>query len=474
MPGRGKRKSSALSTRGGFTTSPFMKKVGSVVTAKDVAQFVKYAAGSSPRAQKFVEESMRNISKAQAGVRVADKVIDIVKEGFGDEPGKEVIAETSTTVTGSSNLSSTLGKKYKTKFFVGQRPTKAVVDAGKQNGTTKQDYNDTMTVSDPVIRAALTLKTGFNQKLFAAYNSRSYWEFAKMEELVDAASFERMTGGFQRAYWLTKHFGVKYRMLNRNKYLKMKVKVHFVRQLKVGFSPLEWFQDCFNTTLPTVGDTNKLSIPFNTQLTPRIDEVSGTVSSCGVDPYRGSITKARIFGDAFEVQKSFSRTLDPGEVWEIDYRHFTGPGMRLDNIITSDATGTTADSAAVFYYPIFEIVGPQVECYDSEDGDEAYIGTSSGAIQLEMKRYFEIVQAPTNPNDVYDPTDGYQSTKWAYRVYTSDTTSTGTSSPVRIFNVDYGDILRGGGSAAPGKYIIPVTTDQSVVRGGKTGQPTGA
>lgn len=85
-----------------------------------------------------------------------------------------------------------------------------------------------------------------------------------------------------------------------------------------------------------------------------------------------------------------------------------------------------------------------------------------------MKKHCEIVQASFDPSNLYEANDGYNEQRWAYRVYSNSMTSPDTTAITRRFSVPYDDILIPGQVAQLDKYIIPVTTDQQVVRGGKT------
>lgn len=463
----------ALKVKGGFLPKQpaFLKRIGTQVTPRDVAGLVKYAASKAADPNFSMQESLKSLSQRVA-VEAGKKVFEVIEEGLAGQEAQETIAESETTVVGRTNPSSTVGKTYRTKFNVGRRPTKTVNALAKTNGTTKYVALDTNTTTEGPLRESLTLRTGFNQKTIAAFGDASYWSMLDLETLTDAATFQRSVGSFQRAYWMTRSFGVKYKMMNRNKFNKMKVKVHFCRLEKPDFGPLEWFRDCFNTTLPTVATTNIQTIPYNLQLTDRKpalpDAKYALTSYCSVDPVMGSIRKSKIFEEVFTIQKTFSRWLDPGEVWELDYNHFTGPGLKLDSIILQEDSLSFESSASAFYYPIFEVVGPQVECYDSENGSNSYIGTCSGSIQFEMRKHCEIVQASYDPNNLYNTNDGYSEQRWAYRVYTDSLTSPVPEAITRRFNVDYENILLPGQVAAADKYVIPVTTDQQVVRGGKT------
>ncbi len=181
---------------------------------------------------------------------------------------------------------------------------------------------------------------------------------------------------------------------------------------------------------------------------------------------------ARLFDECFTIQKTFSQVLEPGEEWEIDYTHMTGPGIRLSHLITQGDSFAWDEDGAAFYYPIFEMVGVPVECYDSENVDNSYIGTSSGSIQIEMRKQCEIVQSQSNPSNLFETQDGFEDKRWAYRVYTDSAMSSATGSLNRRFNVPYVDIQKVGNSAAPNKYVIPITTNQQVTRGGYTNIPS--
>lgn len=453
------RKSVKKIPRGGFT-NPGMTSV------KAIGRLIEQNAGRGSSAGSYVRRSLSRLEQAKVVADIAGTAYSVVSDGIARGRDKDTIAESKTTTTGTFSPSSTVGRKFRTEFTVGKMPTSSVKQMERLGGSRKLVSHDTEVSDVASTRDSLTLRTGFNQKTVKAYDQRSYWDMEDLISLSDASSFTRNWTQWQKAYWMTKFFGVKYKMYNKNKYTSMKVNVHFVKLLAPLYGPKEYLAESFSATLPNVATVQEGTIPYNLQMTAMTNDANSL--RVGIDPQLGSLRKANSFNSVFKIEKTFSRNIAPGETWELDYKHYTGPGLCLNDIIRQEQdTNTFSQDAPAFFYPIFEIVGSQVECVDSTDEFKSYIGNSSGSVQLEMKKYCEIVTNTSGLSEVYDLT-GLKRGQWAFKVYTDYSTGSSTTSVLRRFNVDVTDILREGEAAAAGKFIIPVSTETNTARGGRS------
>jgi len=455
-----------LSIRGGFVGSMPRGKM----TPQGVYKTVAANLGTGPSAISNGRAFISSMASAKAALDVAGATIDVVGQVRALGQAGNTTAVSRTTSSGLATNTSAIGRKFKTTFDVGRPSTRIVNEKGRTSGTRKLTQFDTSVQNlDPTspARTSLTMTTGANQKFVYAYDNRSYWTMKDLEDLTDASVYNASKNQSQKAYWLTKYFGVKYRLMNTNKYLKVKVKVHWLKSLKTGFAPKEWVRDCTkNDGLP--GTENNIQwIPYNTQLTTGTDNPERF--GVGIDPQLGSMNKSKLFGMVFQTVKTFTKTMEPGESWEIDYKHHTGPGIRLNDMVITKDSVSWAEGAAAFYYPMFEIVGVPVEVVNASNRDSSFIATSSGAVQLEMKKYCEIVNSDLTSPEVFDAQGGYERNNWAYRVFTDySTTATESQQITRRFNIDYNNILKEGEADAAGKYIIPITTELQKVRAGKS------
>lgn len=457
-----------LIIRGGFVPS-----IPKTATPERVMKTVGASLGSGPDPVSRGRDFVATMAKAKTVLDVAGKTIDVVAQAKAMGQSGDTTAVSETTVSGIANPNSAIGRKFKTKFMVGQKPTRIVNEKGRLNGTRKITQYDTQvqdTVSTGAQRQSLTMTTGANQKSFYGFDERSYWTLNDLEGLVDAASYSSAKNHAQIVYWMTKYFGTRITMMNTNKYLKMRVRVHWLKANQTGFTPKDWLADMVKAaSLPAPTDTEADWVPYNLQLTPA--ENTSQRFSVALDPKLGSMRKSKLFEVIFDTTKTFTKTLEPGETWEMDYCHYTGPGVKVNDLIITDDLATYATSAAAFYYPMFEIVGKPSEVVDSQNRESSFIATNAGAIQLEFKKYCEIVSADISTANLYDTgtAGGYEADQWAYRVFTDyATTNTDTGIINRRFNVNYTDILKAGEADAAGKYIIPLTSDTAKVRGGRS------
>ena len=460
------------SARGTFNVAKSTGKYVPMVTR--ISNGIKNNAKTSrhPLTQGCIE--MLNAAAYSAGVKIGDTLIDVAKDSLLND-GKKVPTMESHSITTTKKSSVLSGVCHKTKFHVGRPTSRSIINAGKQNGTRKFTYADTMTdIQDAAGRTALSIIPGFNRKGVISYDSKSYWSYADLFTFFPFSTYVRPTTKSQRSYLLTKYFGTKTKVMNQNKYTNVKIKVNWVRQLLTGETPLAQLSDCFTDTLPVVANPENNTIPFNLQMENK--EALGTRLYCSIDPVDGSLNKAPNYRENFEVVRTMSKTLKPGDIWEIDYCHYTGPGLVLEDMWDKyvDRAGDTGfnENATAFYYPIFEMVGPQVEAFESTDtfGLQSYIGTAPCAVHFEFSKYAEIVENSRNIetaiNEVANE-GGLKANRWAIKTYTVPGPLFATGTVARRFSLGIGDILKTGEAAAASKYIIPVTTEYNVDRGGR-------
>lgn len=425
------------------------------------------------RSKNPIEQAAVDALKAaayNASVKFGGTVIEVLKDSVSQ--GSHKVAAKESNAKGTLKYESAgSGVVHKTEFSAG-RPSSSIVNkTGKMNGTTKFTQYDTVTqFQDPTDRLDLSPISGFNQKGTNVFDTKSYWSMNDMYELTNITSYQRVMVKQQRTYWMTKHFGVEFKIMNQNKFFSSKVKVHWARQVIQSGNPKTLFNETFNPTLPTISTTSANTLPYDLQLT----DLNSTshISYCAIDPYNGSLSKAPNFRVNFEIVKTMTKVLGPGDIWNIDYKHHTGPGIVLEDLVQQKFSGDTDEKAAMFYFPIFEYVGPEVEAFESTNGlgQVSYIGTNPCALHFEMRKYAEIVKADASLISSYAsaPAGGIaELKKWAFRTFTTEGPDDSINTINRRFNLAVDAILKDDEPTASGKYIIPVTTDQQTERGGR-------
>lgn len=469
-----------LKVRGGFSLPPgSLSKTASA--GKLLESAIRYTAKQSKDPGSYARKAVRALDQAKVVVDIAGTTFQKIQEAdvMGtDNATTEAAVASSTSIVNGVSMNNA-GRVYNTKFHAGKLPTKMVNLQAKMGGSTKFTYKDTLNSEQSAVsRTELSSSFGFNQKLFLSYNDWSYWSYKDLFDLSDVVNYNSPLAKSQRTYWLTKHFGNQYTLMNKNKYVDMKVKVHFCKQEIFGESPKAKFNEGFGSAIPTdLAPNPEGAIPSNLQLSQNL--VTAIRSRVLTDPRYTTLSKAPALRENFDVVKTFSKNLGPGEIWKIDYRHFTGSGLNLEEL--SEKQNSAAldngynENAAAFFYPIFEVVGPQVECVDSTDTAISFIGSSSGMLQVEMRKYAEIVEQTGDKSDIFTPAidgGGAYSQYWAYKTFTNaspqfDQTTIGDN----LKNVSFGNILKTGEPAGAGKYFIPISSEFSPKRGGTTQQP---
>lgn len=469
-------KSSAMKTRGGFLPAApptaFMRKGKMMMNMtpdpeKRARKHIKVATNPEAQARRELAYQVASDIIFRVAKKAFQNVLD--PEGLGNGT-KFYPAVTSESIAGSPSPSSALGRRFKTLFEAGKPSSKTINRLAQQVGTEKiVNFNSEAGVT-PTIRSEFACKWGFNQKLVKWFAANGIWTDAAIQEVFDPFSLlpETARDRTDRAYWSVKHFGMTYKLYNQNKFLKTKVKISLV-SLDTLKSADAAVQSLF--TLDPLLDQGNGAIPRALQYSGISYSVGSGMDSVLVDPKLGNWRKADNFTSQFKFVKSFTKVLEPGEVWEFDYRHHMGSGFRLDELLSRGDLGVPTNYTPLFL-PIFEFSGLDCELSDSIDPTISYIGTSSGSVQMEVKRYAEIVKAESSTDDYknLDPDfDGYFSGYWNLRVFQDEPVRYvfGQSGPSSRFNIDYADILRAGEAAAAGKYFIPVSTDLTIARGGK-------
>lgn len=456
----------ALGRRGGF--APSGRSYQNMPVNEAVGKTLKNrTAGAKSPGKAFA----RDLLKLAAGRIVQDIAGTVYQRIEGASSSIEggntdTVGATSETVVRQKATGRVSDKIHKTKFVSGPMPTSTINRIAKNNGTERIKRLDTEVNqgSDSTNRQYFNIPYGFNQKAFGMFDSNSYWSLNDIYStsgitLISTDSDEQV----QKVYWCSKSFSNRYKILNTNKYLKAKVKIHLFKQ---NHMPLSALGICSAFGSTSVATPNTGAIPANYQLADRATSPGSVRAIIYADPKLTTIKSSESVNVDMTLVKTFSKTLGPSELWQFDHTHYTGPGMRMDNLFaTKSYTDDYDPQAAAFYYPMFEVVGPEVECYDSQDDNLTFIGTGSGKIQFEFSKTAEVCLAQSDLSNI-SQSPGFTTSNWAYRIFNKYVPSL-TGSNAKIFNVAYDNILRDGDPSATGKYIIPVATDYTITRGGK-------
>lgn len=456
---------SAMRVRGGFVGSSGGRLGATIKNAREINKVVGHMMETAARSSKdpfgVAAETLAKLNGDRIKVKLGKKLFE--KLGDTELLGKRnVVAESETTHKGYQDPATMLGKTYHTEFHVGRKPTKTVNLQAKLGGEVKEKYSDTLADIQNSTRAELSVKCGFNRKKVFWYGTTpGFWSYSDLAVLSEVNFYTPNPNAAQRCYWLTKWFQQSFKLSNVNKYLAVNVAVHFLSPQTDSDSNV-----AMRGTFSGVDGVQRLgSIPINQQYSDL--QLGVVLSQVEMDP-RKSFTSSFDFQESFKVQKTFRKKLQPGEIWKIDYRHFTGPGLNMNEIVNSkDSISSLSPLNSCFYFPVFEITGQSVEAYDSEDTQIIYTGTSIGMVHLEAEKTFCTATSAESKNDLYDE-GAYIASNYAMKVYT-DTGTIPNNSINQPFNLPYSDIQDRGVAPTAGKYVIPLQRETTP---GSAGQLT--
>jgi len=430
-----------------------------------VGAMIAGGALKSPAPAIFVAGKLAALAYDKVMVKVNGTTYKKAEDAPAKGLDRETVAAHNTIERGVRSAGSEIGKEYFTKFTAGQPPTRSVLAYARLNGTQKFTHYDTE-VDNQDTRGFLETTTGFNQKAITWYGPVSYWSFKDLRELTDVNSALGQNMGFSNVYWLTQCFSVKYRIINKNPIVPMYVRVKFLRQMEPNGAFETKIDNCFNAN-DGIQEIAKVPVSEQFGVVGYQGANDSTQSKVALDPVLGSISRSARFDTAFNTIQTFSKKLEPGEIWTITYDHWTGSGINLGNLVaTNENIVSWADKAAAFYAPIFEVWGDKVNCYSFDSPGNHWIGTSSGAVQMDMMKSCKINSRSADIGNVYDPVEGFLNDRWAYKVYQERGAQDKDNAVQKRFNVNYSSIAKNGQPGA-GLYIIPVSSEVSVMRGGK-------
>jgi len=292
----------------------------------------------------------------------------------------------------------------RTNVYLGEPTARAIIRAGKQNGTTRMEtFNTSREYRDQDERLAgdLFFRGPFNGSLWVLP-----FEFGQpnLGDLAEALSGDTAANVFGNSHTNRTNISRTYASIiksetlfkfnNCNRILDLKATVHIVRSLE-GLTTTRDLRGVFNTSnsSQTVG-----AIPYVRQLTSRSNSTSGDTSYVSTENRIG-LTDSPYFRDNFELVKSTSRTIPAGSTWQFKSNVHYGSGAHLEDAIELYKSGVAdgvapAHIANEFMY-VFEFVGqPNTALlkneYDEQQefiGTTRYVGTGPTNVTMEMAKY---------------------------------------------------------------------------------------
>lgn len=389
---------------------------------------------------------------AQAGKVYANMIQAPEGDFMGTENLVPAISEESTRMLSGSNRAyfSTI---HKTKFYAGQEPTRVNYRLGRTNGVSKLCIADTLRNGlDTTTRQALTLHTGFNQKMQAFMDTDYFgFNFKNISDEFDLTSVDDPVGTQQTAYGALHNLTTKMKITNINKYLPVNVKIYLVKYMDFSRAWESLVDSCSNITLvPATQVPN--AMPVYNQVGFQVSDAIS--SSVLVDPLSNGVLSAGEFKGQCEIVRTFKKKLSSGDIWEFNYVHECGPGIRLDRMRGYQKDSVVLDKFPITYAVMVEFWGPQVEGYRADSSAIRYLGTGPATLNFESRKEITGVNTSLGYDDAANTgtNKGYLSRKWYTRVFTKDVKPHADND--RIVNYNFSDIVAGSGTSS--QLIIPI------------------
>jgi hypothetical protein len=277
-----------------------------------------------------------------------------------------------------------------------------------------------------------------------------------------------------RVYANTIYFEDEYRITNNNAYFPIRVRVNLTsyRGLDTPSNAHTTMLDCVNSSTTLQSQKGMpIYMQQNTATDNTLSSADPGFSHVDVDPKTPGVKASPLFKAEFNIIKSDSIKLDPGDTLVYKHRHYTGPGLRLDKMIdfirmSQEATPDVEKWYPLSYYPWFEIVGGKAYAFtqfSTSDPNAKFEGTSPAYVNFEYtKRSLAVVKNFTSDllmSGVTDPTGGrFEVGDYTVRTYVTQPTDEG-SLPNKRFYVAPDKILDGTDTPGLDTYTVPIMTD---------------
>lgn len=457
--------------RGGFTPSSFTPK-SKAAAARAISKTTRSFVSSRAKGRSALEaaaEAAAVLAKplaAKVGAEIVGSAVAASKwsSSIGNQGAVTTTSESTKMVTGSRGIST--GKKYTTSFAAGAPVSRTLLAKEKMSGASRFVWKssiDTYSITEDPPSASnhrdeFSNTTGWNRKLQKMFTLD--WGAWRAKDVVGfytpLATFAQNKDQEQIIYGDVHYLGQKYTITNCSNYLPVYVKLTLVALHKPHDQTLqENFSDMKNDSLTA---SKSGAMPLYTQLTTG---ATGDVSSAiSVDPRSTGVFASNVFKERFKKAKSFTKKLSVGDIWEFDYKHFMGSGVRLDALL-GDNSGS---NDPVTYQIIIDAWGPQVDLvrYDSTETAQTRraVGSGPAHIAYEIDKYAKI-GLQSDEMEMAGSNNGIESTDYGYRLFQKGRKEDNLT---RVSSVGYSNIKTN--PTATGDYFIPVTTDATITNAG--------
>lgn len=365
----------------------------------------------------------------------------------------------STRQIGSVNV-----KRHMTKFEHGKPNPGTVRQLARLNGTTTYPFLDTRRNSSYGVGSAnrdhMTVNGGFNRKTIANFR-RMTWNAEDIWDTCNLTNYKTPATKLQTNYVVVKNLWRKVTIVNTSRYLKATYKIKLYKQARTESTAISnvMASGFFTDAELTTGSQIAGKMPIQYQLDGRVSEgVNGAVK-VWVDPKASMLDSPEIAAE-YDIVKTFTKTLGPGDSWDYHEIMHTGSGINIDQM---KAVRTENGENELGFALCIEATGQEVAACYAANSNENFIGTAPIYYQVEFSRGGEFVNNPHNTNSGFTATaaGGVVSSNFLVRSFTNYRDQESLTS--KIFNVPISDITDDPTLTAAGKLFIPIMSDSNVV-----------
>lgn len=291
---------------------------------------------------------------------------------------------------------------HKTKYHFGQPATRSVKQYARMNGTEKIDFVDTRysPTYAPLTTARIQLSqtAGFNRKQVLTYGD-AHFNATELMNLYDFTTWSPPENRIEWVYGLTTLMQSKYEIMNAGSYFPSKVTI----KVYSPTSTERTVSSAILTGTPTQAEINANTPSDALALKYSLagHQNNDGVQRAWIDP-KASLDMSPEFDRRFKKVKQFSKTLQPGDVWEFDYNQHAGPGLRLDKLAT---IFEDSPFALVGNLVVIEHKGVPCEAVLNENKSNSFMGTSPSWIQVSFKKSIQLVKTAVQSLDAIDAGD---------------------------------------------------------------------
>jgi len=321
----------------------------------------------------------------------------------------------------------------------GRPTTRAIWNVVKQNGLSRLVLFDTKYPAAANIYdmtpAQKDLVSGFNQRRFTVLPPSTYINGQDLLTVIGNETASTVqTAKSQRAYASIIDATTELQLHNQNSHYSATVKVHLVKALKEG----ELAIDTIHTNIENQVLNDSLTVAKPCAL-PLWQQFSEAIVETSTDELKINRTymlgwthslkgkgldESSYFRDNYEIVKTTSIKLPPGDILNYRHTHCFGPGIDVGMLCDADSTQWRLNEPASYFYIVEQCGYETCEmnyCY-SGTSTTSYLGRPNSLIAWEVRKSIRYAN-PESIGNAFDVT-GVQTSPVHMRVWDSDSNVT--------------------------------------------------